>query len=104
MDTQYIGFSMNRATSTSTGDWHKTLHPNRNRTSLPLLLLPSVKDFEHCRRFSKFRLFKFSDSTALRGAIHQFLSIILILRILVLLPVSTLPYVVKVKSYSLIGE
>jgi hypothetical protein len=39
-----------------------------------------------------------------RGAIHQLLSIILKLRILVLLPVSNLPYVVKVKNYSLIGE
>jgi hypothetical protein len=38
------------------------------------------------------------------GAIHQLLNIILKLRILVLLPVSTLPYVVKVKNYSLIGE
>jgi hypothetical protein len=35
-----------------------------------------------------------------RGAIHQLLSIILKLRILVLLPVSTMPYVVKVKNYS----
>jgi hypothetical protein len=35
-----------------------------------------------------------------RGAIRQFLNIILQLRILVLLPVSTLPYVVKVKNYS----
>jgi hypothetical protein len=34
------------------------------------------------------------------GAIHQLLSIILKLRILVLLPVSTMPYVVKVKNYS----
>jgi hypothetical protein len=34
------------------------------------------------------------------GAIHQLLSIILKLRILVLLPVSTLPYVVIVKNYS----
>jgi ABC-type multidrug transport system fused ATPase/permease subunit len=39
-----------------------------------------------------------------RGAIHQLLNIILKLRILVLLHVSTLPYVVKVKNYSLIGE
>jgi hypothetical protein len=38
------------------------------------------------------------------GAIHQLLSIILKLRILVLLPVSNMPYVVKVKNYSLIGE
>jgi hypothetical protein len=35
-----------------------------------------------------------------RGAIHQLLNIILKLRILVLLPLSTLPYVVKVKNYS----
>jgi hypothetical protein len=35
-----------------------------------------------------------------RGAIHQLLSIILKLRILVSLPVSTLPYVVKFKNYS----
>jgi hypothetical protein len=34
------------------------------------------------------------QSTVLRGAIHQLLNIILKLRILVLLPVSTLPYVV----------
>jgi hypothetical protein len=33
------------------------------------------------------------------GAIHQLLNIILQLRILVLLLVSTLPYVVKVKNY-----
>jgi hypothetical protein len=39
-----------------------------------------------------------------RGAIHQLLSIILKLRILVLLPVSNLHYVLKVKNYSLIGE
>jgi hypothetical protein len=36
----------------------------------------------------------------LRGAIHQLLIIILKLRILVLLPVSTMPYVVIVKNYS----
>jgi hypothetical protein len=34
------------------------------------------------------------------GAIHQLLNIILQLRILVLLLVSTLPYVVKVKNYT----
>jgi hypothetical protein len=34
------------------------------------------------------------------GAIHQLLNIILKLRILVLLPVSTLPYIVKVNNYS----
>jgi hypothetical protein len=39
-----------------------------------------------------------------RDVIHQLLSIILKLRILVLSPVSNLPYVVKVKNYSLIGE
>jgi hypothetical protein len=39
-----------------------------------------------------------------RGAIHQFLRIILNIRILVLLPVSTLPYVDRVKNSSLIGE
>jgi hypothetical protein len=38
------------------------------------------------------------------GAIHQLLSIILKLRILVLSPLSNLPYVVTVKNYSLIGE
>jgi hypothetical protein len=37
-------------------------------------------------------------------AIDQLLSIILKLRILVLLPVSNLPYVVEVNNYSLIGE
>jgi hypothetical protein len=37
---------------------------------------------------------------AIWGAIHQLLSIILKLRILVLLPVSTMPYVVMVKNYS----
>jgi hypothetical protein len=36
-----------------------------------------------------------------RGVIHQLLSIISKLRILVLLPVSALPYVVIVKNYSL---
>jgi hypothetical protein len=36
----------------------------------------------------------------IRGAIHQLLSIFLKLRILVLLTVSTLSYVVKVKNYS----
>jgi hypothetical protein len=41
---------------------------------------------------------------AARGAIHQLLNIILQLRILVLLPVSTLPYVVRVKISSYIGE
>jgi hypothetical protein len=35
-----------------------------------------------------------------RGAIHQLLTIILKLRILVLLPVSTMPYVDIVKNYS----
>jgi hypothetical protein len=35
-----------------------------------------------------------------RGAIHQLLSIILKLRILVLLPMSTMPYVVMAKNYS----
>jgi hypothetical protein len=34
------------------------------------------------------------------GAVHQFLRIIINLRILVLLPVSTLPYVVRVKNSS----
>jgi hypothetical protein len=34
-----------------------------------------------------------------RGAIHQLLNIIIQLRILVLLVVSTLPYVVKVNNY-----
>jgi hypothetical protein len=38
-----------------------------------------------------------------RGAIHQLLSIIHKLRILDLKPVSNLPYVVKAKTYSLIG-
>jgi hypothetical protein len=41
-----------------------------------------------------------SSSTSTRGAIHQLLNIILQLRIIVLLLVSTLPYVVKVKNYS----
>jgi hypothetical protein len=51
-------------------------------------------------------LFSLHDATAMRmrnavrGAIHQFLNIILKLRILVLLPVSTMPYVVMVKNYS----
>jgi hypothetical protein len=35
-------------------------------------------------------------SAMFRGAIHQLLSIILKLRILVLLPVSTMPYVVMI--------
>jgi hypothetical protein len=34
------------------------------------------------------------------GAIHQCLRIILKLRILVLIPVSTMPYVVEVKNFS----
>jgi hypothetical protein len=38
-----------------------------------------------------------STVAKLWGAIHQFVSIILNLRILVLLPVSTLPYVVKLR-------
>jgi hypothetical protein len=42
---------------------------------------------------------KFNE-TRVRGAIHQLLSIILKLGILVLSLVSTLPYVVKVKNYS----
>jgi hypothetical protein len=41
-----------------------------------------------------------SRAMQFRGAIHQLLNIILQLRILVLLLVSTLPYVVKVKNYS----
>jgi hypothetical protein len=41
----------------------------------------------------------FEVSKAIWGAIHQLLSIILQLRILVLLPVSTMPYVVIVKNY-----
>jgi hypothetical protein len=44
-----------------------------------------------------------ADKKKARGAIHQLLSIIVKLRILVLLAVSNLPYVVKVKNYSLIG-
>jgi hypothetical protein len=43
-------------------------------------------------------------SKAVRGAIHQLLNIILKLRILVLLLVSTLPCVVKVNNYCYIGE
>jgi hypothetical protein len=44
---------------------------------------------------------KFRDClTTTRGAIHQLLNIIFKLRILVLLPVSTMHYVVKVKNYS----
>jgi hypothetical protein len=39
-----------------------------------------------------------------RGAIHQLLNIILKLRILGFFPVSTLPYVVIVNNYFLIGE
>jgi hypothetical protein len=38
------------------------------------------------------------------GAFNRFLRIILKLRILVLSPVSTVPYVVKVKNHSYIGE
>jgi hypothetical protein len=40
----------------------------------------------------------------LRGAIHQLINIMLQFRSLVLLPVSTMPYVVKVKNNSYIGE
>jgi hypothetical protein len=43
---------------------------------------------------------KSHNRAVIRGAIHQLLSIILKLRILVLLPVSTMPYVVMVKNYS----
>jgi hypothetical protein len=45
-----------------------------------------------------------TPSSLPRGAIHQLFNIILKSRILVLLPVSTLPYVVKVKNHSEIGE
>jgi hypothetical protein len=65
---------------------------------------------EFCCRFLSILLFlqfsalycsaPFSLSDAVWGAIHQLLNIILQLRILVLLLVSTLPYVVKVKNYS----
>jgi hypothetical protein len=41
---------------------------------------------------------------AIWGAMQQLLNIIIQLRILVLLLVSTLPYVVKGKNYSYIGE
>jgi hypothetical protein len=41
------------------------------------------------------RIIKMIHKIMARGAIHQFLRIILNLRILVLLPVSTLPYVVN---------
>jgi hypothetical protein len=44
-------------------------------------------------------LYRLTDSLCW-GAIHQLLNIILKLRILVSLPVSTLPYVVKVKNCS----
>jgi hypothetical protein len=40
------------------------------------------------------------SSGTTRGSIHQLLNIILKLRILVLLPVSTMPYVFLVKNYS----
>jgi hypothetical protein len=40
------------------------------------------------------------STSRIRGAIHQCLSIILKLRILVLLPVSTMPFVVMVNNYS----
>jgi hypothetical protein len=43
---------------------------------------------------------KKSDRSEAWGAIHQLLSIIHKLKILVLLPLSTMPYVVKVKNYS----
>jgi hypothetical protein len=41
-----------------------------------------------------------TNKVKVRDAIHQLLNIILQLRILVLLLVSTLPYVVKVNNYS----
>jgi hypothetical protein len=41
-----------------------------------------------------------AEAEKFRGVIHQSLNIILQLKILVLLLVSTLPYVVKVKNYS----
>jgi hypothetical protein len=43
---------------------------------------------------------KFEMRMRSRGVIHQLLNIILQLRILVSLLLSTLPYVVKVKNYS----
>jgi antibiotic biosynthesis monooxygenase (ABM) superfamily enzyme len=46
------------------------------------------------------QIFLLSAYSKVWGAIHQFLRIILKLRILVLLLVSTLPFVVKVKNYS----
>jgi hypothetical protein len=45
-------------------------------------------------------IFKLAGVSESRGAIYQFLNIILQLIILVLLLVSTLPYVVKVKNHS----
>jgi hypothetical protein len=50
------------------------------------------------------RPFQVAEETSLRGAIHQLLSIILKVRILVLLPEQTLPSVVIVKNYSKIGK
>jgi hypothetical protein len=51
-----------------------------------------------CSAFKKSEAEKLLDPKEL--AIHQLFNIILKLRILVLLPVSTMPYVVKVKNYS----
>jgi hypothetical protein len=60
--------------------------------------------YGHCRQMLLNLLIVLCDHNdhlaVSRGAIHQLLNIILQLRIFVLLPVSTLSYVVQVKNYS----
>jgi hypothetical protein len=57
-------------------------------------------DIDVVRKISTFDVSGSNSCDESRGAIHQLLNIILKLRILVLLTVSTLPYVVKVKNCS----
>jgi hypothetical protein len=56
------------------------------------------RDLDHLLEGTLKRALKLCNVTTTRGAIHQLLNIILQLRILVLLLVSTLPSVVKVKN------
>jgi hypothetical protein len=67
--------------------------------SRPRRLLPVPRQAHGREQQSRNRMLC-RDARLLRDAIHQFLIIILKLRILVLLPVSTLPCVVKVNNYS----
>jgi hypothetical protein len=69
-------------------------HPQDVRRSQVILPRPVGRGLSLSRRRAPL-----SGGTA-RGAIHQLLSIIFKLRILVLVPVSTMPYVVTVQNYS----